>query len=229
MNAPIRLPSGLVVALVLAAAGCSTRYFDPPQVQGPLAMVDDAGMPRLWMLSRQEEVRTVGVGGGRRSTVHWRDDTFFHFDLKAFDPVTARPLWSQRLLTLGDPEAAGAKPSRVIGSASDGRLLGQDGNIVWLLVDNAPLAVSAADGSVVADTAGIERRNTALKGLLPRDAKHYGFDRGLVLMSADARQFVIRGPALQGRALYACGAADARTRTHGRRPRTHRADAAAAG
>ena len=40
-----------------------------------------------------------------------------------------------------------------------------------------------------------QRINPTLKGLLPSEAKHYGFDRGLVLMAADARQFVIRGPA----------------------------------
>lgn len=188
----------ILVLLVLPAllAGCSRSHFETPEVQGPAAMVDDGGQPRLWVLSKQEEVRQVGVGGGgTRSSIRWRSDTFFHFDVRAYDPVAAAPLWTKRLLTIGDPEAAGTAPSRVIGSSVDARLLGQDGALVWLLIGDAPFAVSAADGSVVVDAAAIERINPALAGLLPSEAKHYGFDRGLVLMAADARQFVIRGPA----------------------------------
>ncbi len=33
--------------------------------------------------------------------------------------------------------------------------------------------------------------------MLPSDGSHYGFDMGLVLMSADARRFVVRGPELK--------------------------------
>jgi hypothetical protein len=185
---------GLLV-LSLSFAGCSSSHFETPEVQGPAAMVDDGGQPRLWVVSKQEEVRQVGVpGGGSRSTMHWRSDTFFHFEVQAFDPLAAKPLWKKRLLTIGDPEAKGFGPSRVIGSAVEARLLGQDGGLVWLLIGDAPFAVSAADGSVVADGAALQRINPALNGLLPSEAKHYGFDRGLVLMAADARQFVIRGP-----------------------------------
>ena len=82
----------------------------------------------------------------------------------------------------------------MIGSAVDARLLGQDGELVWLLIGDAPFAVSAADGSVVVDGDALQRINPTLQGLLPTEAKHYGFDRGLVLMAADGRQFVIRGP-----------------------------------
>jgi hypothetical protein len=164
-------------------------------MQGPAAMVDDAGQSRLWVLTKQEESRQVGVGGGgSRSSTRWRTDTFFHFDVQAFDPVTTKPLWKQRLLTLGDPDAKGPRPSRVIGSDVDARLLGQDGALVWLLIGDAPFAVSAADGSIVADGEAIERINPELEGLLPSEAKHYGFDQGLVFMAADARQFAIRGP-----------------------------------
>jgi hypothetical protein len=197
MNFSARTLSLLCLLAVLALfAGCSRSRFETPEVQGPAAMVDDAGQPRLWVVSKQEEVRQVGVGGGgTRSSIRWRSDTFFHFDVQAFDPLAAAPLWKKRLLTIGDPEAKGAAPSRVIGSDVDARLLGQDGGIVWLLIGDAPFAVSAADGSVVVDASGIERINPTLKGLLPSEAKHYGFDRGLVLMAGDARQFVIRGPA----------------------------------
>jgi hypothetical protein len=185
---------GLFAVLALLA-GCSRSHFETPDVQGPAAMVDDGGRPLLWVLSKQEEVRQVGVGGGgSRSTPYWRSDTFFHFDVEAFDPLAATRLWKKRLLTLGDPEAKGTGPSRVIGSDVAAQLLGQDGGIVWLLIGDAPFAVSTADGSVVADAVALQQINPALRGLLPTEAKHYGFDRGLVLMAADARQFAIRGP-----------------------------------
>lgn len=158
-------------------------------------MVADQGVARLWVLSKQEEVRKVGATG-RRSGL-WPDATLFHFQVQVFDPVTARPLWSRRILTIGD-----AKPvmrRKIIGSAAGGRLLGQDGDVVWLVVDDKPLALALADGRQVADAATIEQRNPALEGLLPADAQHFAFDRGLVFMSADAQRFVIRGADLQAR------------------------------
>ena len=187
--------SSLLVAALLLLVGCSRSHFEPAEVQGPPALVDDAGKPRLWVLTKQEEVRQVGVGGGgSRSRMDWRSDTFFHFGVQAFDPLAAQPLWHKRLRTFGDPDAKGAAPSRVIGSAVGARLLGQDGNIVWLLIGEAPFAVDAADGSIVADADKLQRVNPELKGLLPSEAKHYSFNQGLVVMAADARQFVVRGP-----------------------------------
>jgi hypothetical protein len=185
---------GLLAGLALLA-GCSS-HFETPEMQGPAAMIDDGGQSRLWVLTKQEESRQVGVGGGgSRSSGRWRTDTFFHFDVQAFDPLATTPLWKKRLMTLGDPDAQGTAPSRVIGSDVDARLLGQDGGLVWLMIGDAPFALSAADGSIVADGEVLQRVNPTLQGLLPSEAKHYGFDRGLVLMAADARQFVIRGPA----------------------------------
>ncbi len=189
-----RWTKALLACIALAMAGCSSHY-EPPELQGRPAMVAEAGQPRLWVLSKQEEVRQVGYGSRRRSS-GWRTDTFFHFQVQAFDPATARPLWSRRVLTLGDDKARGSR-SRVIGSASDGRLLGQDGDLVWLLVDDKPLALAIADGAQVADAAAIERANPGLAGLLPVEGGHYGFDRGLVFMAADARRFVVRGRALR--------------------------------
>ncbi len=183
----------LLAAALLLLVACSRGHLEPAQVQGPPAMVDDGGKPRLWVLTKQEEVRQVGVGGGGRTRMDWRSDTFFHFGVQAFDPLTAKPLWHKRLRTFGDPDAKGAAPSRVIGSAVDARLLGQDGDIVWLLIGEAPFAVDVVDGSIVADGDKLQQVNPELKGLLPSEAKHYGFNQGLVLMAADARQFVIRG------------------------------------
>ena len=187
--------ASLALVLLALLAGCSRSHFETPELQGRAAMVDDAGTQRLWVLTKQEEVREVSVGGGRRSSGSWRTDTFFHFDVQAFDPVAAKPMWKQRLLTLGDPEASGTGPSLVIGSDVGAQLLGQDGEFVWLLIGNAPYALRVRDGSIAVDAEALQRINPSLAGLLPSEAKYYSFDRGLVLMAADARQFVIRGNA----------------------------------
>jgi hypothetical protein len=185
----------LCAALLVATASCKRSSFEAPQMQGLAAMVESGGQPRLWLLSKQEEKRQVGVyGGSRRSTATWRTDTFFHFNLEAIDPITTKTAWKKTLVTFGDPKAAGAAPSRVIGSAESAQLLGQDGDVVWLIIGDVPYAVSASDGHVLVDGPGIEAANPSLKGLLPSEARHYSFDQGLVFMSADARQFVVRGP-----------------------------------
>jgi hypothetical protein len=85
----------------------------------------------------------------------------------------------------------------VIGSSTDGKLLGQDGDVVWLMLDNEPWAVGAADGKPLLHGAGLEERNPELEGVLPSESRFYGFDQGLVVTTADARQFVIRGPDLK--------------------------------
>ena len=190
-----RMAGVLLLCVSLALAGCHRSSFDKPEMQGPAAMVESAGQSRLWLLSKQEEKRQVGVfGGGTRSTATWRTDTFFHFTVEAIDPVTTKTAWKQELASFGDPDAKGAAPSRVIGSAVSAQMLGQDGDIVWLLIGDAPYGVSASDGHVLVEGPGIEAANPSLKGLLPSEARHYGFDQGLVFMSADARQFVVRGP-----------------------------------
>lgn len=182
----------MLIGSMLALAAC-TDHFEPPDVHGRPLMVADAGQPRLWVLSKQEQVKLV-----TRSTrySYWRQHHKFHFRVQAFDPHAARPLWTRRVLTLGNPDA-GLRDRRIIGSAASGRLLGQEGDTVWLLIDDKPLALAVADGSQVADASVIEQRNPRLKGLLPTDARHYGFDRGLVIMAADATRHVVRGEALR--------------------------------
>lgn len=185
------MAAATALAALLALAACSSSHFDPPDPQGPAALVDDAGAKRLWLLSKQEEERQVSFGSTRRGG-GWRTDTFFHFRLQAIDPATARPLWTRTLVTYGDADAAGSQ-SEVIGSAVDARLLGQEGDVVWLRIDATPYAVDAATGEVIGDGAAIEAANPALAGLLPREAKFLGFDRGLAFTAADAQPWVVRG------------------------------------
>ncbi len=183
----------LLSALVLLLAGCGGSHFEPPETQGSPLMVADGGQPRLFVLTKQEEEQTVGIGGSRRSTGSWRTDTYYHFAVQAFDPATAKPLWTQRLLTLGDPDAKNRYQlqTRVIGSSVGASLLGQDGDVVWLLIGDEPFAVKVSDGSIVSDPATLQAAYPQLEGLLPSEAQHYGFDRGLVVRTADAQQWRI--------------------------------------
>ena len=189
-------------ALVFAALiafiflGPMRSTFGPPERQGQAMLLLHQGQPRLWILLEQEEQRQVSEGGGSRSIGGFRNDTFFHFEVQAHDVHTTQPAWKARLRTLGDPEAHGSTPSRVIGSSASGRLLGQEGDTVWLLVDNEPMAVSAADGSIRANAQALQQRNPALKGLLPSSSDLYGFDGGLVLTAADAQRYRVRGTGL---------------------------------
>ena len=81
-----------LLGLTLLLGGCSSSQFELPEVEAAPLMVSDAGQARLWVLTKQEESRTVGVSsGGGRSSMRWRRDTLFHFQVQAFDPVTALP------------------------------------------------------------------------------------------------------------------------------------------
>lgn len=190
-------------ALVALLAACSNTRFEPPQVQGVIGLVQaDAGR-QLWVLQKQEEVREIrsGTGGRRNSIATLRRDTFFHFDVQAFDPVSVKPLWKQRIVTYQDDEVTPGQviPSRIIGSAVSGRLLGQDGNLVWLLVDKHPYALDAETGAIVHDSEGIQRLRPELAGLLPSESRLWGFDQGPVITLADARVVRLSGPDLQVR------------------------------
>lgn len=183
-----RLLLAVPLASVLAACGAGI-HFGPREVQGYPAMVNDAGEPRLWVLTRIEETREsrdpTRRGPSQRKLV------MLHFDLQAFDPGTARPVWSQRVrsITIQDGDRG-----RVIGSTTRAGLLGQDGDRVWMVIGREPLALSAADGTVLDDGERLVQRHPEVAGRLPEDPQRYGFDAGLVFMAADARQFVVRGP-----------------------------------
>ncbi|RZL05885.1 MAG: hypothetical protein EOP40_18950, partial [Rubrivivax sp.] len=105
----------VVVLSLCLLPGCRRVYFDEPQPQGQIGLVSSNGTQRLWRLHRQAEERMVSVGGGRRNnTSYLRKDTYYHFEVQAFDPATARPVWTRRVVTYGDPhlEPMQRKPSR---------------------------------------------------------------------------------------------------------------------
>ena len=62
-------------------------------------------------------------------------------------------------------------------------------------MNDGPVALSAKDGSQLADRGALEKRNPALRGLIPKDLDYYAYDGGLAILAADARRFHIRSPA----------------------------------
>jgi hypothetical protein len=193
---PIRTRGAILLLLALLLAACQRQsYFEPPEVQGYPLMVADGDAPRLFVLVKQEEQREYRFSGGARRNSGSRIDTYFHFELRVYDPLTAKPLWRRRLLTIGDPDAKTAiRATKIVGSAESGYLLGHAGDRVWLVIADAPYAVSVADGTLLAGPETLEQANPALQGRLPSEARHYGFDDGLVLLAADAQRWVVRGP-----------------------------------
>ena len=94
------------LALAVSVSSCSHSSFRPPEREGPPALVQEAGQPRLWLLLKQEEQRSRHLGGAR-SIGRWVTDIYYHFDLQSHDPATADRLWKKRLLTVKE-EGAGA-------------------------------------------------------------------------------------------------------------------------
>lgn len=193
-----RLAAPWMAVATLSLAACSGTTFDPPEMHGAPLMAAVDGKPLLLVLTKQEERRVTRIGGSRNSSATERRDSLFHFDLRAYEPATATPLWRARLVTFNDPKmATAARSTRIVGSSTSGFLLGQEGERVWLQIAESPLAVAARDGTRLVDAGALGAANPELAGRLPSEARFYGFDRGLVVHAADARRWVVRGPALK--------------------------------
>ncbi|MGH8174001.1 MAG: PA2928 family protein [Rhodanobacteraceae bacterium] len=173
-----------VVALAAFLCACNHSTFRPPGREGPPGLVKHGDEAHLWLMTKQEEQRMRHLGGGTRSIGKWITETWYHFDLQAHDPATTARVWKKRLLTVKDDQG---------GHSAQSRIFGQDGNKVWLFVNDQPVAVAAADGSVLADRKTLEQANPELRDLIPNDLDFYAYDDGLVIVAADARQWRIRG------------------------------------
>lgn len=178
----LRAGSACAPLLLAAAAallgGCTSSTLEPPQRLGPPGLVSHGGVERLWMLVKQEEQKYIGSSSRQGFGARW--ETYYHFELRAHDPATAGIAWKRRLATVHENRG---------GHSARGRIIGPDGKAVWLFIDGQPLALSAADGSVLADRARIEQVNPALKGLIPADLRFYAYDGGLIITTADARRY----------------------------------------
>ena len=146
--------------LALSLAACSHGRFEPPERDGPIGLVDTGSGKQAWMALTQEEEVSRHVGGGSRRIGKWVTEYRYHLRLQAHDPATAQRLWSKELEVLRDKE--GGLGARI-------RILGQQGDIVWMWVHDQPLALSARGAAVVADRAKIEQANPGLAGLLPNE------------------------------------------------------------
>ena len=158
------------VCLMLGALpGCdSPGTLSAPARYGPPGMVTHGKEQRLWLLVKQAE--------------SWRYtyQTLYHFELRGHDTWSAQHVWQKRLLTLGYWEG---------GYNATARILGQDGEHVWLYLHDQPVALSSANGAVLADRKSLEAANPELKGLFPSELQFYTYDNGLVIITADARHF----------------------------------------
>jgi hypothetical protein len=170
------------LALAVSVSSCNRSSFRPPEREGPPALVQEAGQPHFWLLLKQEEQKSRHLGG-TRTIGSWVTEIYYHFDLQSHDPGTADRLWKKRLLTVKDESG---------GRVAQARLLGQEGEVVWLFLNDGPVAISSKDGSKLADRATIEQRNPTLRDLIPKDLDFYAYDGGLVLTAADARRFRVR-------------------------------------
>ncbi len=172
-----------VLALLLSA--CSQSTFDPPERSGPIGLVETGSGKQAWLAVIQEEQRSRNVGGGSRSVGKWITEYHYHLRLQAHDPATARRLWSKELKVLRDKEG---------GMGAEIRILGQQDDVVWVWVHDQVLALSARDGSVVADRAALEQATPGIKGLIPDELKFHTFVGALVITLADARRVRIEVP-----------------------------------
>lgn len=178
----------LATALLLSLAACTQSRFEPPERNGPIAVVDTGHGQQAWLATTQEEQRSRHVGSGSRSIGRWVTEYRYHLRLQAHDPATAQPLWTKELRMLRDKEG---------GVGAQIRVLGQQGDLVWVWVHDQPLALSARDGSVVADRAALERANPSIATLLPKELKYYTMLGELIVTLADARRVRIAVPGFQ--------------------------------
>jgi hypothetical protein len=186
----VGLLGAALLALLLWAFLYPAVRFSPPEREGPPALVTTPLGPVFWVLQKQEERRQRRVGSGRWSAGTLYTDHWYHFNLTAIDPATLRPLWSKRLRSVHQRDG---------GRSARARLLGPDGDAVWLFLVDGPLALSATDASVALDGAGIVARDPSLAGVLATELERYAFLDGLLLTTADARRLLLtqRGGAAQ--------------------------------
>ena len=166
-----------LLAVLLSA--CSHSDFDPPERSGPIGLVDTGSGKQAWLATIQEEQRSRHVGRGSRRSGSWITEHYYHLRLQGHDPASAQRLWLKELKVLRDKEG---------GRNAEVRILGQQGEVVWVWMHDQVLALSARDGALVADRSTLEQANPDLKGLVPAELKFHTFIGALVITLADARR-----------------------------------------
>jgi hypothetical protein len=172
----ITLCAAIGAAVVFGWRAMQRTELTPPRREGPPALVMHEGRPALWLMVKFEERSRFG-----RSRYHTR----YHLELRAHDGASGALLWSRRLRSLDESQN---------GHGARARILGQQGDRVWLFVHDTPVAVAAADGAVKATLLDVLAANPALQGLVTGELDNVAFDDGLVLVTADARRHRIAAP-----------------------------------
>lgn len=180
---PCRLLAACVLMAMLSA--CSSFSFEPPQRSGPIVLVDTGSGKQAWMALTQEEERSRHVGGGSRRIGKWITEYRHHLRLQAHDPATAQRLWAKDIKVVLDKE--GGRNAQI-------RILGQQGEVVWVWVHDQVLALSARDGGVAMDRASLVKANPGIADLLPKELKYYTWFGDLVITLADGRRMRIGVP-----------------------------------
>lgn len=155
------------------------RILMPAERRGPVLRSSAGGSDRVYVLTTQSE-RIVPLRMRRRGGTG-RARQLLHVDLWAFDATTAQPVWRRRLRTFEDQ-----------GDLMH-TILGADASTLWLLV-REPLAVSLADGRLLADGAGLDARNPSVAGQRVDQNGFVAFGaQGLQLTLSDSTQWVVDG------------------------------------
>ena len=182
----VRATPVLVIAVAMALLpSCSSSFFEEPRRLGPPVLVAQENDAQLWILTKQEERKQRFSGGARRSSATSVEQISYHFDLHAHDAKTTERLWKKRLLTVRAKDG---------GHNAQARILGPDGDAVWLFLHDQPIALAARDGSTLADGSAIDERNAELKTVMPKEQEFFAFDGGLIITAADARRYQVRAP-----------------------------------
>ena len=155
-----RVLHAVALPIALLLAGCTQTRFEPPERSGPIGLVDTGSGKQAWLATTQEEERSRHVGGGRHSIGRLVTEYHYHLRLQAHDASNAQRLWVKELRVLRDKEG---------GMGAQIRVLGQQGEVVWVWVHDQALALSARDGAVLADRAALEQANPDVAAMLPRD------------------------------------------------------------
>lgn len=171
----------LITAVVFVRIGKSEFLTPLKLVPYPLRAGD-----RVFLLTGQWKTK-IHFHSGSSSGFDAIRTTDMLLELWCFDARSAVPKWRKRLLTERDGAMYGYK------------LLGAQGDLVWITTPRGPMAASMSDGTIRATAASLEATNPELKGLVPKEQQFYTFDRqGLLMTAADARKWRLDPATLRG-------------------------------
>jgi hypothetical protein len=154
------------------------------RILGSTVYVPDADAGTVYLLTGQWKT-TFTTGRYVSNRVYTTD---LLVDLWAIRAKDAKPLWRRRV----QKENRGAMDAR--------RVLGVDGDTVWLYLSGHLVAASRKTGDIVAAKGQVESLNPELKGVMPIEEQFYDFDsHGLRVTAADGRKWRIAGDTFEAR------------------------------